>query len=87
MLPSLPSSSANAVLQAPVHGDMLFVSTLDGSGLMAYKPGSGMASIDKSIYQNTRPFSMRPRPDLPEDRCVTSKQTKVGSQYYPLCSA
>ena len=64
-------------LQAPVHGDMLFVSTLDGSGLMAYKPGSGMAAIDKSIYQNTRPFSMRPRPDLPEDRCVTSKQTKV----------
>lgn len=61
---------------APFHGDLLFLSTLDGHGLLAYKPGVGLANIDKTtIFQSTKPFILGHQ--HADDRCVTGKQTKL----------
>eukprot|EP00658_Telonema_sp_P-2_P014596 TRINITY_DN15549_c0_g1_i3.p1 TRINITY_DN15549_c0_g1~~TRINITY_DN15549_c0_g1_i3.p1 ORF type:complete len:750 (-),score=193.86 TRINITY_DN15549_c0_g1_i3:216-2465(-) len=62
---------------APFHGDMLFLSSIDGAGLMAYKPGMGVASIPKHIFHQSKPFHIKQGPDEVPDRCITSKITKL----------
>lgn len=62
---------------APFHGDMLFLSSIDGAGLLAYKPGIGIANIPKNIFTSTKPFTLKRGSDVVPDRCVTSKHTKL----------
>eukprot|EP00656_Telonema_subtile_P055448 TRINITY_DN8583_c0_g1_i3.p1 TRINITY_DN8583_c0_g1~~TRINITY_DN8583_c0_g1_i3.p1 ORF type:complete len:1177 (-),score=281.26 TRINITY_DN8583_c0_g1_i3:79-3609(-) len=62
---------------APFHGDMLFLSSIDGAGLLAYKPGMGVANIPKSIFHSTKPFTLKHGAEAVPDRCVTSKHTKL----------